>query len=180
MKFRITLHRIVAWWLAVFAMMTILTGYAAGRKWGENHELLENLHIIIKWAFLLLMLYHVTYTFLYVRFKGALRREPKKHWLRILQQITKWLILAFTLLTVITGFSYYQWAQGVLPEWLLHKVHTVFDIGLSLSIITHVLVGFRMMLKRNKINKLWVDILLVTIGAAISIFFIILEARPPY
>ncbi|MHA1629522.1 MAG: hypothetical protein ACTSXO_13245 [Candidatus Heimdallarchaeota archaeon] len=179
MKFRVTIHRIVAWWLAAFAFMTIFAGYAHTRDWAENSERWINIHIIFKWAMFLLLLFHITYTFLYTRMSKTIVKQPKKHWLRLLQHITKWLILAFVLLTLISGFSYYNWTRGALPEWLLEKIHTTFDIGLTLSILAHVLIGFKLMLKRKKINVVWVNIFLIVVGMGLLAFYIYLEATPP-
>ncbi len=175
MKFRITFHRIVSWWLAFFALFTILTGYATARRWFINQELITDIHIIIKWSFIFLMLFHVIYTFIFVNFKGTIVKNPKVHWVRLIQQITKWLILGFTILIIVSGFSYYDWTKPLLPFWIVSKIHLLFDIGLTLSIITHLMVGCKIMTKRKRINELWVDILIVSIGIILMISAIIME-----
>jgi len=175
MKFRVTFHRIISWWLAFFALLTILTGYATARRWFTNQELITDIHIIIKWSFMFLMTFHVIYTFIFVNFKGTIVKNPRVHWVRLIQQITKWLILGFTILIIISGFSYYDWTKPILPYWVLAKIHVVFDIGLTLSIIIHLMAGFKIMSKRKRINKLWIDVLIITIGSLLIIGAIILE-----
>ncbi|MHA1211044.1 MAG: hypothetical protein ACTSSH_01160 [Candidatus Heimdallarchaeota archaeon] len=175
MKVRVTLHRVISWWLAIFSVLTILTGYATSRKWFAEQEWITRAHIIIKWSFFSLMLYHVIYTFIYVNFKGVIVKSPKIHWVRLIQQITKWLILAFTILTMISGFSHYDWTKPLLPSWFMDRIHDVYDVGLTLSIIIHTMAGFKIMFKRKNINKKWTDILILLGGLSLIAGVIYLE-----
>jgi len=179
MKLRVTLHRIVSWWLAVFSVLTIISGYAVARKWfgdaEQVKEIITSAHIILKWAFVVLMFYHIAYTFTFVNFKGVIIKKPKTHWIRLIQQITKWLILVFSFLIIITGFSHYEWTQPFLPEYLLDRIHIFFDIGLTISIIVHLMTGFKIMFKRKKIDKLFVDIMIWFVGIIIIAGAITLE-----
>ena len=45
MKFRVTFHRIVSWWLVVFAFITILSGYAASCKWFSDRQWITDVHV---------------------------------------------------------------------------------------------------------------------------------------
>ena len=179
MKFRVTLHRIVSWWLGIFSILTILSGYAVARKWLGDSEAIKagitNAHVILKWAFIVLLFYHIAYTFAFVNFKGVIVKNPKTHWIRLIQQITKWMILIFSILIIITGFGHYTWANSALPQWLLERIHIVFDIGLTISIIVHLMTGFKIMFKRKKIDKLFVDILILIIGIGLIAGAITLE-----
>ena len=179
MKFRVTLHRIISWWLALFSVLTILSGYAVARKWFGDSEAIKNAitdaHIIFKWAFVILMFYHIAYTFTFVNFKGVIIKKPKTHWIRLIQQISKWLILAFSLLIIISGFSHYTWARPLLPDYMLNRVHIVLDIGLTISIIVHLMAGFKIMFKRKKIDKQFSDILILIVGIGLIIGAITLE-----
>ena len=179
MKFRVTLHRIISWWLAIVSILTILSGYAVARKWFGDSESIKNAitntHIILKWAFILLMFYHIAYTFAYVNFKGVIIKKPKTHWIRLVQQITKWLILVFSLVIIISGFSHYTWAKSLLPDYLLDRIHIILDIGLTIAIIVHLMSGFKIMFKRKKIDKLYVDILILIIGTMLIAGAITLE-----
>ena len=175
MERRVIVHRIVSWWLAFYALVTIITGYAITRKWFENKETITTIHIIIKWCFIFLLLFHVIYTFIFVNFKGVIWKSPKKHWIRITQQLSKWLILAFSLLLFITGFSHYDWARPVLPSWLLERVHITFDIGLILSVIIHLMASTKIMLTRKKIQKIWIDITLLASSILLIIGAIVME-----
>ena len=175
MKFRVILHRIVSWWLAFFSLATIITGYAVARRWFETQEIITDIHIIFKWSYIVLLLFHVIYTLIFVNFKGVIWRNPKKHWIRITQQITKWLILAFSLVIIITGFSHYDWTHPSLPGWLMERVHITLDIGLILSIILHLMASFKIMFTRKKIDKIWVNIAIVVVGTILIIGAIAME-----
>ena len=179
MKFRVTFHRIISWWLAIFSVLAILSGYAVARKWFGDSEAIKNAitnaHIILKWAFIIMMFYHITYTFVFVNFKGVIIKNPKTHWVRLVQQITKWLILVFSLFIIISGFSHYTWARPILPDYLLDRIHIVLDIGLTISILVHLMAGFKIMFKRKKVDKLFVDILILIFGIVLIAGAIILE-----
>ena len=175
MKFRVTFHRIVSWWLVVFSVITILSGYAASRKWFSDRQWITDVHVIFKWSFVVLFLFHIIYTFAFVRFKGVIIRSPKKHPVRLVQQITKWLILVFGFLIIISGFSHYEWAEAAFQGWMPLWVHKAFDVGLIISIIIHTMVGTKIITKRNKIERVWIDVMIWIVGLALIIGIIFLE-----
>ena len=89
--------------------------------------------------------------------------------------VSKWLVLAFGFLIILTGFSQYEWAGAAFHKWLPFWVHKVFDVGLIISIIVHTMAGVKIISTRNKIEKVWVDILIWIIGIALMAGTIFLE-----
>ena len=107
---RVKLHRAVSWWLVIFAALAILTGYATARDWMPNGGKVELLHNIFEWTYIFLFLFHTVYTFFFVKIKTLrLLKKPGKHWVRLLQQLTKWLLILLSIWIILVGFSYYNW-----------------------------------------------------------------------
>jgi len=175
MKFRVTFHRVVSWWLGIFSILTILSGYAASRKWFANREFMVDAHIVLKWSFVVLFLIHIIYTLAFVKIGKAIRRNPGKHKVRVVQGVSKWLVLAFGFLIILTGFSQYEWTGAAFHKWLPFWVHKVFDVGLTISIIVHTMAGVKVISKRNKIEKVWFDVLIWVVGIALMAGIIFLE-----
>ena len=138
------LHRIISWWLVVFAILSILTGYMVAREWVFNLVFWERIHLILQWSFISLSLFHLIYTFGWVRIKTSkLLKNPKIHWVRILQQITKWLMIVFSIMVIFTGLTYYDWFdipvfEGIFP----FTKHLKWDLYLSLTITCSILLKF--------------------------------------
>jgi hypothetical protein len=175
MKFRLTFHRVVAWWLVIFSILTILSGYAVSRNWTSNRQLMVDAHVVLKWSFVVLFLIHIVYTFAFVRIGKVIRQNPRKHKIRIVQSVTKWLVLLFGFLIILTGFSDYSWASAAFQRWLPFWVHEVFDIGLTISFIAHTMAGVKIITRRNKIEKTCVDVMIWIVGIILMAGTIFLE-----
>ena len=87
----------------------------------------------------------------------------------------KWLVLAFGFLIILTGFSQYEWTGAAFHKWLPFWVHKVFDVGLTISIVVHTMAGVKIISKRNKIEKVWIDVLIWIVGIALMAGIIFLE-----
>ena len=46
---RVKLHRVVSWWLVIFVLFTILTGYTISRGWATQIGKWEMIHRIFEW-----------------------------------------------------------------------------------------------------------------------------------
>lgn len=159
-----SLHRVVSWWLAVFSVVTIVLGYAIARHWVANATLYTRIHMIFEWSFISLMLFHIIYTLIFVKIKSRrLLANPKKHWIRLIQQATKWLIVAFATLMILAGLNRYEWASNAF-NWFPFRYHRLFDIFLVLSIIIHVMTGAKIFFNRKKIKDWWIDVLILLMG----------------
>ncbi len=167
-KTRIRLHRIVSWWLVVFSIVTIMLGYAISNRWIPNTIFYISLHNIFEWSFISLMLFHIVYTLIFVRLRTwKLLKHPFKHWVRLLQQLTKWAILAFVTLVILSGFTQYPWAAPALESWMPFRYHKFYDLFLVLSIIIHAMAGAKIFFNRKKLKRWWINVLILVIGGAL-------------
>lgn len=173
---KVILHRIVSWWLAAFSVITIVLGYAVSRKWVTNVDFYTRLHMIFEWSFIVLLLYHTLYTLIFVRSKSSyLLRSPKKHWIRLIQQTTKWLILVFSTLIIISGLNRYEWVGGAFESWMPTRFHRLFDVFLVTFIIIHVMAGAKIFFNRNKVRNWGVNVLILILGGLLIAGTIYLE-----
>ncbi|MHA1199268.1 MAG: hypothetical protein ACTSQF_07975 [Candidatus Heimdallarchaeaceae archaeon] len=166
---RIKLHRVVSWWLVFFSLITILLGYSIARKWVTNSVFLSSLHNIFEWSFIFLLLFHLIYTLIFVRLKTfKLMKHPLRHWIRLVQQASKWVILVFATLVIIAGFNHYEWAAPFIETWFPFRNHTlIFDMGLILSMIIHVMAGAKIFFNRKKVKNWWINLIILVVGAAL-------------
>jgi hypothetical protein len=173
---RVRIHRIISWWLVAFSIITVILGYTVARKWVSEVNFYTRLHMIFEWSFIVLMLYHVIYTLIFVRLRTfKLLDNPKKHWIRILQQLTKWLILIFATLVIISGMNRYEWAVGGLENWMPFRFHRLFDIFLIISMIIHVMTGAKIFFNRQKIKTWWINSIIIVLGLALIAGVLYLE-----
>ena len=123
---------------------------------------MTSLHLVFEWGFILLLLFHVLYTLRYVKISSfRLLKNPRLHWLRLTQQITKWLIVLFATLVILSGISYYE---ILLVNLLPFSQHQRFDLFLIISIIFHVMASAKLALKRRRIKSKGPDIVIILIG----------------
>ncbi len=159
------LHRIVSWWLAVFSVVTIVLGYAIARHWVANVTRYTRIHMIFEWSFISLMLFHIIYTLIFVKIKSRrLLDNPKRHWIRLLQQATKWLIVIFVTLMIIAGLQRYDWIPNSFASGIPFRYHRLFDVFLVLSIIIHTMTGTKIFFNRKKLRGWWINVLILLIG----------------
>jgi hypothetical protein len=172
----IVLHRVVSWWLAVFSAVTIVLGYAIARHWVTNETLYTRIHMIFEWAFISLVLFHIIYTLIFVKIRSRkLIVNPKRHWIRLVQQATKWLIVIFVTLLIIAGFQRYEWIPNSFASGIPFRYHRLFDVFLVLAIIIHVMTGAKIFFNRKKIKGWWINVLILVIGGLLIAGTIYLE-----
>lgn len=172
-KQRILVHRIISWLLVVFSLITIFLGYAIARNWTSDSTYVTSLHLIFEWGFILLLLFHVLYTLRYIKISSfRLLKNPRLHWLRITQQITKWLIVLFVSLVILSGISYYE---IILVKFMPFSQHQRFDLFLILSIIVHVMASTKLALNRRRIKGMGPDIAILLIGLIFIILTVLLQ-----
>ena len=175
-SFRIRLHRVISWWLVAIAIITITLGYTITESWATNLTLVTKFHMIFKWSFMVLLAYHLTYTLIFVRLNTLkLVKNFKKHWVRIIQKSTKWLILLFATLIILAGFNRYEWAVIFFESWLPFRWHRFFDSFLVVSIILHTMAGAKIFFNRQKIRNWWINIPIILVGIALIAGAIYLE-----
>jgi len=172
-KQRIQAHRIISWALVVFSLITIILGYAIARDWTPDTTHVTSLHILFEWGFILLLLFHVLYTLRYVKISSfRLLKNPRLHWLRLTQQITKWLIVLFVTLVILSGIAYFE---IILVNFLPFSQHQRYDLFLIISIIVHGMVGAKLALKRRRIKSKGPDIVIILIGIIFLLIALFLQ-----
>jgi hypothetical protein len=166
---RVKLHRAVSWWLVIFAVLTILSGYAAARDWVAYSSRMEFLHNIFEWTYLSLFLFHTIYTFFFVKIKTLrLLKKPGKHWIRLLQQLTKWLLIVLSVWITLVGFSYYNWIPTWYENFFKEGWHVyLWDYFLSVTIIIHTMCGAWVYFQRKQKAKWWSAVLIIVVGLAL-------------
>ncbi len=175
-KARIRFHRIVSWWLFAFSIITIMLGYAISRRWVPNTTFYISLHNIFEWSFISLMLFHIVYTLIYTRLRTwKLLKHPFRHWVRLIQQSTKWAIVVFVTLVILSGFTQYPWAAPALESWMPFRYHRFFDLFLILSIIIHAMTGAKIFSNRKKMKQWWINVLILGIGGVLIAGLLYLE-----
>jgi len=151
------------------------------REWVFNLVFWERIHLILQWSFISLSLFHLIYTFGWVRIKTSkLLKNPKIHWVRILQQITKWLMIVFSIMVIFTGLTYYDWFdipvfEGIFP----FTKHLKWDLYLSLTIIIHIMTGAKNYFIRIKFRHWISNLLIIFLGGILIAEVIYLEFFAP-
>ena len=114
------LHRISSWLLAASATITIYTGYDYSRRWITNLDLFFYIHLISEWFFISLLVFHIVLSKKYFKMKyrrifSGLRSERGAflNWLRLIQLITKWIIVVLAILVIISGLVTYEWYSQI-------------------------------------------------------------------
>lgn len=168
---RVELHRVISWWLVVFAALTILTGYIIARNWIPYTGKWELSHRILEWTYIFLFLFHTIYTLIFVKIKTLrLLKKPGKHWVRLIQQFTKWWILGLSVWIILVGFSYYNWVADWYKDIFNKRWHVyLWDYFLSTSIIIHTMSGSWIFFQRKQKAKWWSAVIILVIGLTLLV-----------
>ena len=173
------IHRATSWLITLLALITILLGYAATRRWFPDYEFFLFLHGVTGWIFPGLLLVHFIFSIMYL--KLTLRRIIKglknertsgTSSLRLLQRITKWGIIILAIIISLSGLTYYPWFVAIFGNFFDFTWHVDFDIILSLFIIIHVGIGARFYLTRRKITHWSVNLSLIFLIISLSLIAI--------
>ncbi|MHA1472279.1 MAG: hypothetical protein ACTSQW_04185 [Promethearchaeota archaeon] len=179
------IHRATSWLITLFALITILLGYAATRRWFPEYELFLFLHGVTGWIFPGLLLVHFILSIIYLKLN--LRRIIKglknekisgTSTLRLVQRITKWGIIVFAILISLSGLTYYPWFVAIFGNFFEFTLHLDLDLILSMFMIVHVGIGAKFYLTRRKVTHWGVDlsIIFLIFSLLITAFIIDLPA----
>jgi hypothetical protein len=158
----VKVHRILSWLLAFFSLSTILTGYATARKWIQNFYFMSNIHKVLEWIFLVILIAHIWLTSKFFKIncdkvlsKSRNRSIRRYNVLKISQRITAWLILIVTIIVVLSGFNNYRWFAQTLGRLSLFAFsnHRIADGALTGLIVMHTGLGLIAVLIRNRKAK---------------------------
>jgi hypothetical protein len=162
------IHRATSWLITLFALITILLGYAATRRWFPDYELFLFLHGITGWILPGLLLVHFIFSIMYLKLNlrriiKGLKNERTSgiSYLRLIQRITKWGIIILVILISISGLTFYPWFVAIFGNFFDFTLHIDFDIILSLFMVIHVGIGASFFLTRKKINHWSVNLSLI-------------------
>jgi len=176
------IHRATSWLITLFTLITILLGYAATRRWFPDYEFFLLLHGVTGWILPGLLLVHLIFSIMYLKltirriirgFKNE--RTSGTSFLRLLQRITKWVIIILGTLLSLAGLSYYPWFYAIFGDFFDFTLHVDFDIILSLFMIIHVGIGAKFFLTRRKITHWSTDLSLIFLIAFLSIMAIVID-----
>jgi len=179
------IHRATSWLITLFALITILLGYAAMRHWFPEYEFFLLLHGITGWILPVLLLVHLIFSIMYLKlnirriiagFKN--KRTSGTNFLRLLQRITKWGIIILGTLIGLSGLSYYPWFFAIFGNFFDFSLHIDYDIILSIFMIVHVGIGARFYLTRKKIKQRGVNSSLFFLVLFLSITTIVIDLPP--
>jgi hypothetical protein len=111
------------------------------------------------------MFFHIIYTLTFVKIRSRkLLSNPKRHWIRLIQQATKWLIVIFVTLMIVAGLQRYEWIPNSFASGIPFKYHRLFDVFLVLSIIVHTIAGAKIFFNWKKLRGWWINVLILLIG----------------
>ena len=162
------IHRVTSWLITLFALITILLGYAATRRWFPEYELYLFLHGVTGWIFPGLLLVHLILSIIYLKLnlrriiKGLKsERTSGTSTLRLVQRITKWVIIVFAILISLSGLTYYPWFVAIFGNFFDFTLHLDLDLVLSMFMIIHVGIGAKFYLTRRKVTHWGVDLSII-------------------
>ncbi len=185
-RIKSTIHRVISWWLVFFSLITIMLGYSIARHWVPDIDFFRTLHLIFEWSFIALLIFHIIYTLVYVRISSRYlisqiraQRARSLNTLRIIQQVTKWMILIFAFLVIFSGLNHYSWFAIIFESWFSFMYHVQLDVFLVITIVIHVMVGGKLALNRRNIKKIWANVLIVFIGGSLISVALYLEIPQP-
>ena len=176
------IHRYVSWILVPSFMFTVITGYAMTRHWFQTNIVLTTLHRISEWFFISLLLAHLLFTSIVskITWKTILSKlkegkAKKLYTIRLIQKVTSYLIVIFSILVIISGLYNYAWFALKVGEILPFSLHRNFDVYLNLLVIIHVSIGLYFLFSRMKVKRILIKIFAYGIIASLSGGIIYLE-----
>jgi hypothetical protein len=184
------IHRITSWVLVLFAIITILLGYISSRRWFTPNEIYTLTHLVFVWILVGLSIIHIFFSRKYLKIKwnkiiSGLKSEKaySTSVLRLVQRITKWIIVFLTILTGLSAMIYYEWFALIFGDFILFRFHIDYDIILLIFVIIHVGIGLKFYLTRKKIKHVGFDILIV--ASILSLTFTVIYVNdipdlPPF
>lgn len=138
----IRLNRKLAWLLAIFTVIVILTGYGPSLRLSPRRGRSRSLHLAAEWAFIALLAYHLVVGFLLLpfRWRSMLRRVkagPSRFAtsIRLGLRLTCWPLFALSLVVILSGLSWY----GIYT--IGFNRHLEVDSAFLLVFVVHTVIG---------------------------------------
>jgi len=185
----IKVHRIISWLLVLIAIITIILGYGASRRWFTPYDFYLLLHLILDWTIVALSIIHLLLSRKYLKLrlsrmlKGLMSEKAgPTNLLRLIQRITKWLIIILAFFVGLSGLIYYWWFAVIVNDIFLFSLHLDLDLALSIAVIIHIGVGAKFFFTRKKIKHLSVNLIIgsLILSSIIAVMYInIPPGMPP-
>ncbi|MHA1985492.1 MAG: cytochrome b/b6 domain-containing protein [Promethearchaeota archaeon] len=179
------IHRITSWLLVLLSLITTILGYGVARRLVTPRDTYLLIHLVLDWIILGLGIIHVYFSWKYLKIKfsrivAGLRSERANtvSALRLLQRITKWLIIIFAIITGVSALIYYNWYAVIFDDIFPFGWHLDFDVVLLIFVIIHVALGSKFFLTRKKIKHWKFDALIVLISSTLIITVISFNLPP--
>ncbi|MHA2283485.1 MAG: hypothetical protein ACXAC5_21805 [Promethearchaeota archaeon] len=170
------IHRITSWLLVLFSLITTILGYGVARRLFSPRDTYLLVHLIFDWIIVGLGIIHVFFSWKYLkitfsRIVAGLRskRANTVSAFRLLQRITKWLIIIFAIITGLSALIYYNWYAVFFDDVFPFGWHLDFDVVLLIFVIIHVAIGSKFFLTRKKIKHWKFDTLIVLLSSTLII-----------
>jgi len=180
------IHRITSWLLVLLSLITTILGYGITRRLFTPPDIYLLTHLLLDWIILGLGIIHVFLSrkYLKITFSRIVRglrseRANTVSTLRLLQRITKWLIIIFAIITGVSALIYYNWYAVIFDDVFPFSWHLDFDVFLLIFVIMHVALGSKFFLTRKKIKHWKFDALIVLISSTLIITVISVNLPPP-
>ena len=179
------IHRASSWLLGLIAIFTVVLGYGASRRWFTPYDFYLLLHLILDWTIVALSIIHLLLSRKYLKLK--LKRMLKglmsekagpTNLLRLIQRITKWLMITLAFFVGVSGLIYYWWFAVIFDDIFLFTLHMDLDLALLITVIIHIGIGAKFFFIRKKISHWSVNLI---IGSLIlfSVITVIYINVPP-
>ena len=179
------IHRIISWILVLLAFITILLGYISSRRWFTPIKLYTLFHLIFVWILIGFSILHIFFSrkYLKLKWKRIIRglkneRAYPTNALRLVQRITKWVIIFLTIVTGLSALIYYEWFALIFGDFFLFRVHLDYEIILLIFVIIHVGIGLKFFLWRKKIKHWGYDISIFALILSLTITVLFINKLP--
>ena len=183
----IKIHRVTSWLLVLVAIITIILGYGASRRWFTPYDFYLLIHLIFDWIIVGLSIIHVFLSRRYLKLKlgrmlkGLMsERAGPTNLLRLIQRITKWIIIILTFFVGLSGLIYYWWFAIIFDNIFLFTLHLDLDLALSIAVIIHIGIGSKFFFTRKKMKHWIVNLFIGSLILSSTIVVIYINIPPGF
>ena len=177
----IKVHRVTSWLLVLTAIITVILGYGASRRWFTPYDYYLLIHLIFDWIIVTLSIIHVIFSRKYLKLKlsrmlkGLMSEKAgPTNLLRLIQRITKWVIIILAFFVGLSGLIYYWWFAVIFHNIFLFSLHLNLDLALSIAVIIHIGIGSKFFFTRKKIKHWSVNLFIgsLILSSTIAVIYI--------
>jgi hypothetical protein len=171
-------ERTLAWMMVVFAVITIVSGYALTKHVGDR-SLMDTIHTTAEWLFIGILIVHVLTRTLLTRFdwgfaiKNLLQGKANPMlWTQLIFWVSGLIILITGAIVIISGLPRY----GIRVDFIRFLMHMQYDVPLAIGFIVHVLAGVKLVLLRRGKSGQLISAVLVIAAVVLSLLVIYVDS----